>query len=102
MKCADIFIDNQYKKNDYRYVNIENNSFDIHKQKKQVNRMHHFNILMGVEPKLLIAYLGSIEILNLQNLDYAVKVIPALLVSAFTVYKWVIFSRKNKKDENYH
>lgn len=97
MKCAEVF--NQYKKNDYRSVNIENNAFSIHNLKNKVNRMH-FNVLYGIEPKLLIAYLGSIEILNLQNLDYAVKIIPAFLVSAFTIYKWVIFYRKNKKNEN--
>lgn len=97
MKCAEIF--NQYKKNDFPIVNIENNVFDIHNNKKQVNKMH-FNLLLGIEPKILIAYLGSIEILNLQNLDYAVKIIPALLVSAFTLYKWVLVYRKNKKDED--
>ena len=100
MKCADLFLDNQYKKNDYNSVNIENNGFDIHKLKKQVNRMHHFNILLGIEPKLLIAYLGSIEVLNLQNLDYAVKIIPAFLVSAFTVYKWIVLYRKNRNNED--
>lgn len=30
----------------------------------------------------------------------AVKIIPAFLVSAFTVYKWIVLYRKNRNNED--
>ena len=60
----------------------------------------HFNVLLGIEPKLLLMFWASIQILEMEYLDYVVKIIPAVLVSGFTLYKWVVFYKKNNKDEN--
>ena len=60
----------------------------------------HFNLLLGIEPKLLLMFYAAIKITEMEHLDFAARVIPAFLVSAFTVYKWVIVYRKNKRDEN--
>lgn len=60
----------------------------------------HFNILYGIEPKLLIMFYAAIKILEMEHLDIAAKTIPAFLVSAFTIYKWIIFYRKNKNNED--
>ena len=59
-----------------------------------------FNLLLGIEPKLVVAYYAAIKILEMEYLDYAVKLIPALLVSGFTIYKWFYFHKKNKQNEN--
>lgn len=60
----------------------------------------HFNLLLGIEPKLLLMFYAAIKIVEMEHLDLSAKLIPAFLVSAFTVYKWVIFYRKNKKNED--
>lgn len=60
----------------------------------------HFNLLLGIETKLLLMFYAAIKVLEMEHLDMAAKLIPAFLVSAFTAYKWVFFYKKNKKNEN--
>jgi hypothetical protein len=50
-----------------------------------------------LEVKLLVLLIISYEIADLNNIDLLIKIIPAAVVTGFTIYKWIKLYNKDKK-----
>jgi hypothetical protein len=52
-----------------------------------------------LEVKLLLCLIISREIVEINGLDLLIKIIPAAAVTAFTIYKWIVLYKQNKKQK---
>jgi hypothetical protein len=50
-----------------------------------------------LEVKLLLMLIITWEIAEISGIDLLIKIIPAVFVTAFTIYKWIKLHKQDKK-----